>query len=155
MPRRKHRWSGPDCRCTSLGKGRSTGLGPKATTCARFAWQLNSAGRQCPLAMSCADRLDGAVLKSQVRLLVGEFGLAAGALALPALRWEHRLRGQMKIEHDVRYQRIGEGLAAFPALQKPFRHRLKILWFSTKSYDREFSVENLLSHEVSSRRYSV
>ena len=95
------------------------------------------------------------VLKSQVGLLVGGFGFAAGALALSTLRWEHRARWQMKIEHDVRYQRIGEGLAAFPALQKPFRHRLKILWFSTKPYDREFSVGNPLSHEVSSRRYSV
>jgi hypothetical protein len=32
----------------------------------------------------------------------------------------------MKVKHDVRYQRIGEGLAAIPALQKPFCHRLKI-----------------------------
>jgi hypothetical protein len=43
----------------------------------------------------------------------------------------------MKIEHDVRYQRIGEGLAATPAFQKPFRHRLKIPQFSTKGYATE------------------
>jgi hypothetical protein len=40
----------------------------------------------------------------------------------------------MKIGQRVRYQRIGEGFAAIPALQKPFRHRLKIPRFSTKAY---------------------
>jgi hypothetical protein len=43
------------------------------------------------------------VLKFQVGLLVGGLGFTAGALALPALRWEHRPRGQMKIGQDVRY----------------------------------------------------
>jgi hypothetical protein len=85
------------------------------------------------------------VLKSQVGLLVGGFGFAAGAFALSALCWEHRPRGQMKISQRVRHHRIDEGLAATPAFQKPFRHRLKILRFSTKAYDREISVENLLS----------
>jgi|HubBroStandDraft_6_1064221.scaffolds.fasta_scaffold18136_2 hypothetical protein len=98
------------------------------------------------------------VLKSQVGLLVGGFGFAVGALALPALRWEHRPRGQMKIGQRVRYQRIGEGFAAIPALQKPFRHRLKIPRFSTKAYATEnfrSKIYSLLSHEVSSCCYSV
>jgi hypothetical protein len=49
------------------------------------------------------------------------------ALALPALRWKHRPRGQMKIEHDVRCQRIGESFygsfcsakASLPSDQSP------------------------------------
>jgi hypothetical protein len=43
----------------------------------------------------------------------------------------------MKISQRVRYQRIGEGLAAIPALQKPLCHRLKIPRFSTKPYATE------------------
>jgi hypothetical protein len=86
------------------------------------------------------------VLKSQVGLLVGRFGFAMGALAFPADRWEHRSRGQMIIGQRVRYQRIGEGLATIPALQKPFCHRLKIPRFSTKAYATEnFPSNNLLS----------
>jgi hypothetical protein len=89
------------------------------------------------------------VLKSQVGLLVGGLGFAAGALALPALRWEHRPRRQMKIGQHVRYQRIGEGLAAIPALQKPFCHRLKIPRFSTKSTGSgAYATENFRSKNL-------
>ena len=149
MPRRKHRWSGPDCRCISLGKGRSPGLGPKATTCARFAWQLNSAGRQCPLAVACADWLDGAVLKSQVGLLVGGLGFTIGALAFPALRWKRRRRGQIMTDlHDVRYERIGESFAAVLAVQKPACHWRSLGWARTVGQRLEDGVCNSLPTAV-------
>jgi hypothetical protein len=147
MQSRKHRGSEPDCRCIGLGPGRSPGLGPTAWIYSLIQFRRRRLSDGMTL-----------VLKSQVGLLVSGLGFAAGALALFALRWEHRPRGQMKIEHDVRYQRIGEGLPAFPALQKPFRHRLKILRFSTKAHATENSrskIYSVLSHAVSSCCYPV